>query len=59
MAANSALELLKNEDMQSDKARGTYKYFVSDSAADFAKLGGLFLEKPIGENIEKIDIEEY
>ncbi len=58
-AANSAFELLKKEDMQCGREMGTYRYFVSDSADDFAKLGGLFLEKPIGKDIEKIDIEKY
>lgn len=58
-AANSAFEYLKSNDLQSNKSVGSYKYFVSDAAEDFAKLGGVFLEKPIGENVEKIDIEGY
>ncbi len=58
-AAQSAYEFLKNADMLNTKALGEYKYFVSDSTEDFAKLGSIFLSKPIGENVEKIDIEKY
>ncbi len=58
-AADYALKVLKENDIQSDEADGTYKYFVSDSPGDFARLGGIFLEKPILENVEKVDIEKY
>jgi glutamate racemase len=58
-AADGALEFLKENDMLSEKTNGTYKYFVSDSTEDFAKLGGMFLKKPICESVEKIDIEKY
>ena len=58
-AANYALEFLKETDLQGDENIGEYKYFVSDSAEDFARLGGMFLEKPIYQNVEKIDIERY
>lgn len=58
-AADSAHKFLKDLDMQKDKGIGEYRYFVSDSAEDFAKLGGVFLEKPICRNVEKIDIEKY
>ena len=58
-AANCALELLKDMDLQGDENIGEYKYFVSDYAEDFARLGGMFLEKTICQNVEKIDIERY
>ncbi len=58
-AADNAFEWLKNEDMLNAKQNGSYKYFVSDSTEDFAKLGSMFLNKPICENVEKIDIEKY
>ncbi len=58
-AAQGAYELLNNADMLSDKQISKYKYFVSDSTEDFAKLGSMFLSKPICENTEKIDIEKY
>ncbi|MDO4744126.1 MAG: glutamate racemase [Clostridia bacterium] len=58
-AANSAFEFLKESDMLSEKSHGTYRYFVSDSTEDFAKLGGMFLQKPICESVEKVDIEKY
>ena len=58
-ASKAAFELLKKENMQSGKEKGSYKYFVSDSPCDFAKFGGIFLQKPMCENIEKIDIEKY
>lgn len=58
-AADFAFEQLKSRDMLSDKIGGNYNYYVSDSTADFAKLGGMFLTRPIDENVGKIDIERY
>ncbi len=58
-AANSAFEWLRSKDMMNNKQIGEYRYFVSDSTEDFAKLGSMFLSKPICENVEKIDIERY
>ncbi len=58
-AADYAFNVLKENNFQGDETAGTYKYFVSDSPEDFAHLGGVFLEKPILENVEKIDIEKY
>ncbi len=59
MAANSALEYLRENGLESEKPLGEYKYFVSDSAEDFSRLGSVFLEKEILENVEKVDIEMY
>lgn len=58
-AANSAYRLLKEKDIERDEKGGNYKYFVSDAAGEFSKLGGVFLEKPIMEDVDKIDIERY
>lgn len=58
-AADYAFSILKENNIQGDETAGIYKYFVSDSPEDFARLGGTFLEKPILENVEKIDIEKY
>ncbi len=58
-AAECAADVLKSCDMLSDAKEGEYKYFVSDASEDFTKLGGLFLERPIVEDVEKIDIEKY
>ncbi len=58
-AADSAYDWLKQNDMLSDRKNGNYKYYVSDSTEDFAKLGSMFLDRYICENVEKIDIEKY
>lgn len=58
-AADFAFEQMKNRDMLSDKQGSSYNYYVSDSAADFAKLGGMFLSRPIDESVGKVDIEKY
>ncbi len=58
-AAGSAFEWLKSGNMLNDRQNGDYRYFVSDSTEDFAKLGSMFLSKTICENVEKIDIERY
>lgn len=36
-----------------------YKYFVSDDVEEFENLGGIFLQKHIDGQVEKIDIEKY
>lgn len=60
-AADVAYEFLKEKKMLNDgnASCGAYRYFVSDSTEDFALLGGMFLEKPICESVEKVDIEKY
>ena len=50
----SAENLLKEDDKI-----GEYKYFVSDNVDGFESLGGMFLEKEIDGQVEKIDIERY
>lgn len=58
-AANCALESLTGSEKLSDKSLGEYSYYVSDSAEDFARLGGMFLSRPIEGHVKKIDIEKY
>lgn len=59
VAADSAFEYLKANNMQNEKENGAYRYFVSDSPQDFSKLGGMFLEKTVADTVERIDIEKY
>ncbi len=39
--------------------KAEYRYYVSDNTDGFEVLGGLFLEKKIDGQVEKIDIEKY
>ncbi len=58
--ADCALELLTERDMLCEKTEGgSHRYFVSDATEDFAKLGGMFLSRPIQETVHKVDIEKY
>lgn len=41
------------------KPASMYRYYVSDNVDGFESLGGLFLEKKIDGQVEKIDIEKY
>lgn len=43
----------------SDRQEEQYRYFVSDNTEAFANLGGIFLDREIVTNVEKIDIEKY
>ncbi|MGN0107088.1 MAG: glutamate racemase [Hominilimicola sp.] len=36
-----------------------YRYYVSDDISSFEELGGIFLEKEINGQVNKIDIEKY
>ena len=59
-AAEFAYSYLNSADLLKGGAdKGESRYFVSDSAEDFAKLGSVFLEKQIDVDVEKIDIERY
>ncbi len=58
-AADFALEQLKEKENLNEQKVGNYSYFVSDSAEEFARLGGMFLSRPIEESVAKIDIEKY
>lgn len=51
--------LIKNNMLASQKKDEQYKYFVSDSVADFSKIANLFLGKSIDNLVRKIDIEKY
>ena len=57
-AAIEAKEILKEKDMLGS-GKGTVKYYVSDTVDGFQELGSAFLERNIGGDIEKIDIEKY
>lgn len=56
-----ALSLQLNEESRhtEDCDENQYQYFVSDNIDGFENLGGLFLEKKIDGQVEKIDIEKY
>lgn len=59
-ASKHARRYLEENDMLSFKKEGgKCSYFVSDSVDNFANLGSLFLERQIGEMVNKIDIEKY
>lgn len=58
-AADFAFEKLRGGNMLNEKDEGSVRYFVSDTVDGFEHLGGMFLEKPILGNVERIDIEKY
>ncbi len=57
-AAIEAREILKEKAMLGC-GQGTVKYYVSDTVDGFQELGSAFLERNIGGDVEKIDIEKY
>ena len=52
-------ELYSANLLKEDGEDGEYSYFVSDNVDGFENLGGLFLEREINGQVEKIDIERY
>ncbi len=52
---------LTNDDMLHDgeKDKNRYRYYVSDDVSSFEELGGIFLEREINGQVNKIDIEKY
>ncbi len=58
--AEAAALLADNlRDSLSDKGVGETKYFVSDSAEDFARYASMFLGAPLDGEAKKIDIDKY
>lgn len=51
--------LSQNDMLHSGNEMGKYRYFVSDTVDYFSKLGSMFLQREIGEMVNKIDIETY
>ena len=59
-AAKHVMRYLEENNMKnSDFHEAKYSYFVSDSVDNFANLGSMFLQKEIGEMVNKVDIEKY
>ena len=55
--AKAVATLMERNDMLSDDG-GKTRFYVSDSA-NFERLAGIFLEKPVYGRVEKVDIEKY
>jgi glutamate racemase len=56
-AAVAVLEYLRDNNGLSEKAGDEqYKFFVSDSPDQFARLGSLFLQKDLGYNVHKVSV---
>lgn len=59
-AARQLAETLRQADMLSGRSReGVCKYYVSDSAEYFSEMASLFLQRPVEDLVEQIDIERY
>lgn len=52
---------LTNENMLHDGKTESerYRYYVSDDVSSFEELGGIFLEREINGQVERVDIEKY
>lgn len=58
--AKVAAKLLGQNDMlTSQDARGGSRFYVSDSAEDFAHLAGIFLEHTVTDKVENVEIDKY
>jgi len=59
-AAVAAAKRLTSLGLENDSGEvGHVRYFVSDDPDGFAKLGGMFLERKITDDVRKVDIEEF
>jgi glutamate racemase len=54
--ARDMARYLKDAELTSDSQQGTYRYFVSDSAEDFAATASVFLKSDILGSVEKVTI---
>jgi glutamate racemase len=54
--ARDMARYLKDAELTSDSLQGTYRYFVSDSAEDFAATASVFLKSDILGSVEKVTI---
>ncbi len=59
-AARQLAETLRRADMLSQReVPGHCRYYVSDSTEGFSQMAELFLQRPVAELVEQIDIERY
>lgn len=59
VAKELKVKLFENGLLKEDNCEGRYEYYVSDNVDGFENLGGVFLEREINGQVEKIDIERY
>lgn len=55
--AREIAEFLQKTGLASDAEKGSYKYFVTDSAEDFSASASIFLKSDISGSVEKIMID--
>lgn len=59
-AAKALKRYFDKDDLHSDEHdECQYRYYVSDDVESFENLGGIFLQKHINGQVEKIEIEKY
>lgn len=59
-AARALAEKLRRADMLSgNEGNGSCRYYVSDSTEGFSETAELFLQRPVEQLVEQIDIERY
>lgn len=59
VCADAAAERLRGAGQLAERARGTCRYFVSDSTEDFARLASVFLGEVAEGDVTRVDIERY
>lgn len=57
--ADRCAQKLGEKGLLTDSARGSSRYFVSDSTEDFARLAGIFLGGPVTDQVERVDIGKF
>lgn len=58
--AKVAAQLLSENDMLTGAgSKGGSRFYVSDSAEDFARLAGIFLEHTVTDKVEKVEIDKF
>lgn len=50
---------LKENELLSNGKKPEYRFFASDDVENFALLGSKFLQRPLGSDVLKVDIERY
>lgn len=59
VCAAAAAQALEEKGLLAQRARGSRRYFVSDSTEDFAHLAAIFLGGEVDGPVERVEIEAY
>ena len=57
--ADYAAQALGEQGLLAQRETGECRYFVSDASGDFPRLAEIFLQEPVADSVEQVEIQKY